>query len=191
MLCLRTTWRLLHCLSLLAVCSVHVNTFVQLMESSVGLARLSGWKWSLRNARSCFKQWASSQQPQEDKRDLLLTKQTSSQAELPLPWDSYTYHILKETLFIMKNLQVSLQIKCPGCGGNRTVWVGSGFALPFLDLAFYLGFLIFHFAEENRCFCFWSGEECNKMNFRNCSFIVGKKSQLMKIFTSLGISPEG
>lgn len=82
----------------------------------------------------------------EEKRDLLLAKETSSQAELPLLWDSHTYHILKETLLVMKNLQVSLpvlQIKCSECGGNRTVWVDCGFALPFLDLAFYLGLLVF------------------------------------------------
>lgn len=157
LLWLRVMWRLLHCL----VCG---TTSVQLMHSSGGPARLhlSGWNWSLRNARSCFKLWACSLQPWEDKRDFLLTKENSSQAELPLPWESHAHSLLKETLFVMKNLQVSLpklQIKCPECGGNWTVWVGSGFALPFLDLAFYLGFLIFHFAGENRCFCFWSGEK--------------------------------
>lgn len=151
-------WRLLHYLSLLSVCSVHGNAFVQLMHSSVGLARLSGWNWSLRNTRSCFKGWACSQQPARGEKRPSTGKRDLKPGRAAPPL-RLSHHILKETLLIVKNLQVSLpvlQIKCSECGGNRTVWVDCGFALPFLDLAFYLGLLVFQtLCWRKQMLCFW------------------------------------
>lgn len=173
-------WRLLHCLSLLSVCSVHGNAFVQLMHSSVGLARLSGWNWSLRNTRSCFKGWACSQQPARGEKRPSTGKRDLKPGRAAPPL-RLSHHILKETLLIVKNLQVSLpvlQIKCSECGGNNSLsglWICFAFS-RFSVLPWSLGISNTLLEKTDALLLVWGKEEHNKMNFRNCSFIVGKKA---------------
>lgn len=71
----------------------------------------------------------------------------------------------------------------------------SGFALPFLDSAFYLGLLMFQKfywrKKQILLLLVWGEGGHNKMSFRNCSFIVGKKEVLlMEIATSLERRPK-
>lgn len=141
----------------------------------MGLAMLSAWNWSLRN-EGCFKQWAHTQQP--SRTEFLLTKRESKPGRttilLRLP------HVPGPTrlsLYYRKFASEFAGVANPGCGGNKWSEWAVEFISPFLDLAFYLGLLIFQtlcWGKQMLLLLVWGKGGHNKRSFRNCSFIAGK-----------------